>query len=70
MIGQLYRSEWAPKYYVGHAWSLGVLLTACVLFTWVTVIYRRRNTEKLQRQDEVVPKEQWTDRAPDFVYQW
>ena len=70
VIGQLYRSEWAPKYYVGHAWSLGVLLAACFLFTWVTIIYRKRNAQKLQGQGEVVPKEEWTDRAPDFVYQW
>ena len=68
--GQLYRSEWAPKYTVGNAWSLGVILTACLLFTWVTLIYRRRNAQKVERQGEVIPKEELTDRAPDFHYQW
>lgn len=70
VVGQVYRSNLAPHYYLGHGWSLGVLLVACVLFTWVTWIYRRRNAQKLDRQGEVVPTEEWTDRAPDFHYQW
>ena len=70
VIGQLYQSKWAPRYYVGNGWSLGVLLVACALFTWVTVIYKKRNAQKVHRQGEVVPIEEWTDRAPDFHYQW
>jgi hypothetical protein len=53
-----------------------VLIVACLLFTWVKEIYRKRQvgkeTEKarLGRGEAVAEAEGWTDRAVDFEYQW
>jgi len=67
----MYQSKNAPKYTLGHAWSLGVLLMAMILFTIVYFVYGRRNKEKgsARAAGTVVPEGEWTDRAPDFRYQ-
>ncbi|KAI4933963.1 uncharacterized protein J4E92_003633 [Alternaria infectoria] len=70
--GQIYQSNAAPKYTLGHAWSLG-----CLAFAWcgwwiVIAIYRRREKRKDIKlaQGYIMPAgKQYTDREPDFRYQ-
>lgn len=70
--GQIYRSDAAPKYTLGHAWSLG-----CLGFAWcgwwiVRAIYLRREKRKDRKLagDYRMPEGQmYTDREPDFRYQ-
>jgi MFS family permease len=70
--GQIYQSNAAPKYILGHAWSLG-----CLAFAWcgwwiVRAMYKRRE----QRKDKKIAAGyikpdgvMYTDREPDFRYQ-
>ncbi|KAH8812825.1 retrograde regulation protein 2 [Xylogone sp. PMI_703] len=71
VIGQIYPSKDAPKYTLGNAWTFGVVMVGMILFCVVTWIYKKRNAEKERRAaaGEVVPAEEWDDRAPDFIYQ-
>ncbi|KAH6841671.1 major facilitator superfamily domain-containing protein [Alternaria alternata] len=70
--GQIYQSNAAPKYTLGHAWSLG-----CLAFAWcgwwiIKAIYRRREKRKdakLARGYIMPAGKQYTDREPDFRYQ-
>jgi len=70
--GQIYQSNAAPKYTLGHAWSLG-----CLAFAWcgwwiVRAMYRRREKRKDVKLDQgyTMPVgKQYTDREPDFRYQ-
>jgi len=70
--GQIYQSNAAPKYTLGHAWSLG-----CLGFAWcgwwvVRVMYRRREVGKYRKiiVEYVRPEgTMYTDREPDFRYQ-
>ncbi|CAN9401774.1 unnamed protein product [Alternaria alternata] len=70
--GQIYQSNAAPKYTLGHAWSLG-----CLAFAWcgwwiIKAIYRRREKRKdakLARGYSMPAGKQYTDREPDFRYQ-
>lgn len=69
--GQIYQSNAAPAFTLGHAWSLG-----CLGFAWcgwwvVRWVYTRREGEKERALAEgvVVPPAEYTDRAPDFKYQ-
>jgi len=70
--GQIYQSNAAPKYTLGHAWSLG-----CLAFAWcgwwiVRAMYRRREKRKdvkLARGYTMPAGKQYTDREPDFRYQ-
>jgi len=70
--GQIYQSNAAPKYALGHAWSLG-----CLAFAWcgwwiVRAMYRRREKRKDVKLDQgyTMPVgKQYTDREPDFRYQ-
>ncbi|KAF8857445.1 MFS general substrate transporter [Acephala macrosclerotiorum] len=70
--GQIYQTKAAPKYTSGHAWSLG-----CLAFAWcgwwiVRAIYIRREKgkDKALAEGIVVEAEGYTDRAPDFRYQF
>lgn len=71
--GQIYQTTAAPKFTLGHAWSLG-----CLAFAWcgwwiVRAVYRRREVGK--DRDIAGGWTGWdgegmyTDRAPDFRYQ-
>ncbi|RYN86105.1 putative transporter [Alternaria tenuissima] len=70
--GQIYQSNAAPKYTLGHAWSLG-----CLAFAWcgwwiIRAIYKRREKRKdakLARAYSMPAGKQYTDREPDFRYQ-
>ncbi|RYN34785.1 putative transporter [Alternaria arborescens] len=70
--GQIYQSNAAPKYTLGHAWSLG-----CLAFAWcgwwiIRAIYKRREKRKdakLARGYSMPAGKQYTDREPDFRYQ-
>ncbi|KAL1792638.1 hypothetical protein ACET3X_009145 [Alternaria dauci] len=70
--GQIYQSNAAPKYTLGHAWSLG-----CLAFAWcgwwvIRAIYKRREKRKdikLARGYVMPVGKQYTDREPDFRYQ-
>ncbi|KAI3400366.1 hypothetical protein diail_3383 [Diaporthe ilicicola] len=69
--GQIYQTNAAPAFTLGHAWSLG-----CLAFAWfgwwvVRWIYLRRQAgkDKARVEGVVVPREQYTDRAPEFKYQ-
>jgi MFS family permease len=70
--GQIYQSNAAPKYTLGHAWSLG-----CLAFAWcgwwiIRAIYKRREKRKdvkLAQGYNMPPGRQYTDREPDFRYQ-
>ncbi|RYO54574.1 putative transporter [Alternaria tenuissima] len=70
--GQIYQSNAAPKYTLGHAWSLG-----CLAFAWcgwwiIRAIYKRREKRKdtkLTQGYSMPIGKQYTDREPDFRYQ-
>lgn len=69
--GQIYPGTMAPKFTLGHAWSLGCLGVAWCGWWGVRAMYLRRNAakEKALAQGVVVPRgEDYTDRAPDFKY--
>lgn len=64
--GQIYQTSAAPKFTLGHAWSLG-----CLGFAWcgwwiVRAIYRRREKGK---EGQVRIEGIFTDRDPGFKYQ-
>ena len=69
--GQIYQSNAAPAFTLGHAWSLGCLGFAWLGWWIVRWVYKRRESEKEKALAEgvtVAPAE-YTDRAPDFKYQ-
>lgn len=68
--GQIYQGTQAPKFTLGHAWSLGCLAFAWIGWWIVRSLYIRRNAEKEKALAEgvVVHREEYTDRAPDFKY--
>ncbi|KAH8880583.1 retrograde regulation protein 2 [Thozetella sp. PMI_491] len=69
--GQIYQSNAAPGYTLGHAWSLGCLSFAWIGWWFVRAIYLKRNAEKERMVAEgiLVPPSEFTDRAPEFKYQ-
>lgn len=69
--GQIYQSKAAPKYTLGHAWSLGCLGFAFCGWWVVRAMYMRREEEKDRLLAEgVVQEEEFTDRSPEFRYQF
>lgn len=70
--GQIYQNKDAPRFTLGHAWSMG-----CLVFAWcgwwiVRSIYRRREAEKDRKLVEGYTSpdvQMYTDRDPDFRYQ-
>lgn len=70
--GQIYYSGAAPRYILGHAWSL-----RCLTFAWcgwwiVRAIYKRREAEKNRLLAQGCVRDEgnvYTDRDPDFRYQ-
>lgn len=71
--GQIYRSEDAPGYVLGHAWSLGSLAFGFCGVCVIRTFYKRRERQKevLRQQGWTLgPDEKYTDRVPDFHYQF
>jgi hypothetical protein len=70
--GQIYASTDAPGFTLGHSWSLGSLAFAFIVFNILRVQYARRENEKakLREQGYVTPAGEFTDRSPEFKYQF
>lgn len=70
--GQIYQTKAAPAYTLGHAWSLGCLSVAWIGWWIVRAIYKRREAwkDKALAEGVVVPPEQFTDRSPEYRYQF
>lgn len=70
--GQIYQSNAAPAYTLGHAWSLGSLGVAWIGWWGVRALYKRREAwkDKALAEGLVVPAEEYTDRSPTFRYQF
>lgn len=69
--GQIYQGTQAPRFTLGHAWSLGCLVVAWFGWWVVRWMYIRRNAAKDKQLAEgfVVPPGEYTDRsAPEFKY--
>ncbi|KAL1845657.1 hypothetical protein Plec18170_009644 [Paecilomyces lecythidis] len=72
VAGQIYQTESAPAFTLGHSWSLGCLAVAWLGWWVVLFIYKRREAgkDKALARGEAIPPEEWTDRAHDFKYQF
>ncbi|KAF2453172.1 retrograde regulation protein 2 [Lineolata rhizophorae] len=70
VAGQIYQTESAPDFILGHSWSMGCLVVAWCGWWVVRAIYRRREAwkDKAITEGLVVERDEWTDRAPDFRY--
>ncbi|KAK3704718.1 hypothetical protein LTR37_013692 [Vermiconidia calcicola] len=71
--GQIYRSDAAPRYTLGQAWSAGSLAFGWCGFWVLRTLYKRREKQKAEARAQgwqLGPDELWTDRAPDFKYQF
>jgi hypothetical protein len=70
--GQIYSSTDAPHYTLGHSWSLGSLAFAFIVFNILRVLYVKREAKKdeLRAQGVVTAPEDFTDRSPEFKYQF
>lgn len=76
VAGQIYQSTSAPRYVLGHAWSLGSLVIAFIGCTIMRILYHRREKWKncakyrLNQGEESEVPELWrpTDRGLDFKY--
>jgi hypothetical protein len=70
--GQIYQTNSAPQFTLGHAWSLGCLGFAWIGWWFVRALYRRREKRKdikLAAGWTGFTGEMYTDREPDFRYQ-
>lgn len=72
VAGQIYQTNSAPEFVLGHSWSLGCLAFAWCAWWVVLTLYKRREREKdrMIAEGKTVPPEEWSDRAPDFRYQF
>jgi hypothetical protein len=70
--GQIYASTDAPHFVLGHSWSLGSLAFAFIIFNILRVLYKKREAKKeeLRAQGAVTPAGEFTDRSPEFKYQF
>jgi hypothetical protein len=72
IAGQIYPSNDAPRYLMGHGWSLASIAVAWIGWWLLFWIYKRREAEKdrMIAAGITVEQDEWTDRAPDFRYQF
>jgi nitrate/nitrite transporter NarK len=70
--GQIYQTKAAPKYTLGHSWSLGCLAFAWIGWWIVRYMYVRREKgkERFVAEGYVTPSGEFTDRSPEFKYQF
>ena len=67
--GQIYRSDCAPKFTLGHAYSLGCVVLGMI--GWCVMRWMLGSREKIKaavRNGEQTWDRDWDDRAPDFKY--
>jgi hypothetical protein len=74
VAGQIYQTSAAPGFVLGHSWSLGCLGVAWCGWWVMLAIYKKRERQKNKDLAEgntpVISEEEWSDRAPDFKYQF
>src|ERR1700744_2471514 len=65
IAGQIYRSTSAPRFLLGHGWSLASIGTGFICWWILFFIYRHREAKKARMVIEgvVVPDGEWTDRS-------
>ena len=71
--GQIYQSDSAPKYTLGQAWSAGSLAFGWCGFWVLRTLYKRRERQKNELRAAgwtLGQGEGWTDRVPEFKYQF
>lgn len=70
IAGQIYQSTSAPRYLLGHGWSLASIGVAWLGWWVLFFIYKRRESQKdrMIAEGTTVPPDEWTDRAPEFRY--
>jgi hypothetical protein len=67
--GQIYVSTAAPKYTLGHAYSMGCICVAWIGWWVFNGIMKHREKQKEEmRQTGAELTRPWDDRAPDFKY--
>ena len=71
--GQIYILDQAPQFQVGHACSLACIVLAVIGWTWLSVLFARREAEKARAREEVVVNDESefeiSDRDPWYKYQ-
>lgn len=75
VAGQIYQTDGAPRYFLGHGWSLGCLVFAWSLWWVVRQLYRTREEAKRaeaqalpEKKSSVDEQEPYTDRSASFKY--
>lgn len=76
VAGQIYQTDAAPRYYLGHGWSLGSLVFAWSLWWVLRRLYQRREEAKraeVQAQAQASlgkgpSAEREEDTAPAYSY--
>ncbi|KAH8821931.1 retrograde regulation protein 2 [Xylogone sp. PMI_703] len=67
--GQIYRSTSAPKYTLGHSWSLGCACMAwCCWWVYLAILKSRERKKQALRDAGAVTTGVLTDRSPEFHY--
>lgn len=67
--GQIYRSTSAPKYTLGHSWSLGCASIAwCGWWVYLFILKSREKNKKVRRETGTVRSGTFSDRSDDFHY--
>ncbi|KAH8811112.1 retrograde regulation protein 2 [Xylogone sp. PMI_703] len=72
VAGQIYQSTDAPRYLMGHGWSLASIGVAWFGWWVLFFIYKKREAlkDRMIAEGKTVPADEWTDRAPEFRYQF
>lgn len=71
--GQIYQTDSAPRYVLGHAWSAGSLAFGWCGIVILRYLYKRREKRKAELRREgwrLTEGEVYSDRCPDFKYQF
>ncbi|OAA65391.1 high-affinity nicotinic acid transporter [Niveomyces insectorum RCEF 264] len=68
VVGQLYQAKDAPRYTLGHAWTLGMMVVSFILLHIILFLYKKREKEKLTMAEDEYPDGEWSDRAKNFHY--
>ncbi|CAM1509655.1 Fc.00g033940.m01.CDS01 [Cosmosporella sp. VM-42] len=67
--GQIYSSTSAPKYTLGHSWSLGSACVAwCAWWVYRAILKNREAKKQMKRETGAVSNKTFSDKSPDFHY--